>query len=263
MIYMFKKNVSNNYFRAILLLGLAFPCRLFSLEYSKDIIGFIAHSPPGLVYVEDSEGRVSGMDPASSVDQWGGTKEVSLIPNSEVESQNIASDDEVDRGKPMDTTGWFVHIGDRGREKYTIVIKGIKAGIQDIKVYSLRGINENVECNIWITPGKTRRIQVEFIPNEDPQIILTRETSASILIESILGAYKMEDIKTKAYLEKLAVLANNIPGDINNDNQKKAVYSISEFKGELMACGNENIKEPSLSMLHDEADALLKDAIRR
>jgi len=247
------------YFYAILLFGFVFPCRLYSLVFSEDIIGFVAHSPPGLVYVEDSEGRISGMDPTSPVDQWGGTKEVNQIPNSEVDSQNIASDDEKEYGKPMDKTGWFIHVGDRGRQKYTIVIKGIKAGIQDIKVYSLRGINAKEESNIWIFPGNIRRIRVEYIPDGDPQIILNREASASILVESIWGAKKMKDIKEEAYLKKLLGLANNISMDFDEHDRKKVINSISKFISELMASGNENIKEPSLSMLHEEADALLKE----
>jgi len=232
-----------------------------AIEYDNHALGIRTHVPPASVCVIDMQGRMSGMNPDSLIDAWGGSEEINQIPKTEVDSQNIASDEESEYGKPQDKTAWFITIADGGKQTYSIVVKGIVSGVQRFTFSAFyageRTLRPDYFINVLVGQDKYCRFQVTYDPANYSKIVtIDRGTTATKLMDALDVSCKIGDIDSNGICQSLKAKLVAISGSIGVNNVNAAKGELTAFLNELKAQGGKHVKEPSLSILLDEGDSL-------
>jgi hypothetical protein len=97
-------------------------------------LGITTAAPPALIYVSDDQGRRTGANINSPVNQYGEQDPSFLlqgIPQSGVVQTNIADND---TGQLSSTTPWNINIMDGGAQAYSIHLVGISNDIEELNI---------------------------------------------------------------------------------------------------------------------------------
>jgi len=263
-------------------LGMALSCtqNLFSstqIQVSSNQLTFSASAPPAIFYIEDSQGHRSGADPLAVTNNNGQqvTNRLGLqeIPSSATDQDNESSGDfDSDNDAnivPNSTTMWSVDIYDGGAQTYTLNVKGIESGIEQISVGGILTTSHKVVKNlvsVLITKGELRQMTVAFNPAAN---ILTfqRIVKPGDLVSDVKAACQLNQI-TSAHvckrLEEKAEAIQDALGDHHEKEAKELVKSFLHFLGDSRPVGckdnddHDAIQEPALTILVEDAKALLK-----
>jgi len=139
------------------------------LDHSLDVFG---SSPPAFIYVQDSNGNITGADPASTMDAGGNAGKLQAIPNSYVDAVNIASDDPASAGQPGNATAWSISILDHPAETFLVDLVGVQSGLCELFINENHVVQSGIPTmrsvlNVLVSKGAKRQIQVSFNPTQN------------------------------------------------------------------------------------------------
>jgi hypothetical protein len=265
----------------LLKMTMAILCWFFAFHSFADIpLGYTAKNdyfiiststPPALIYVTDSAGRMCGVNPTATLDQYGILKDQSLIvntiPNSQAEQQN--NGDPGNNFAPDPTTPWLITILDGGSQTYTINLKGISAGTQRVTVKDLplgRPASPNgTKYYALIQPNVTNQIQVT-VNSTAHTVAITPVVGNDGLLNDVTTACQLGLIKSSKVCKRLTKKAEEIQDALDNKHYEEArglilsfLYSLGDSRPE--GCQDEDdhgfVQQPALTILIEDAKALL------
>lgn len=217
--------------------------------------------PPARFYVEDEAGRRSGVDPALAVDAQGIGTEIQQIPRSLVDPINIGSDDPVKEGAPQAQTQWAVLIPSRAPQTYVVTFHGMVSGVVDVRlrnscteVTPFRDDNRIV--NVLVSPGLVRKLHVTFNP-EGGVPPVAREVHREDLPLTVAAACSATLITPEGVCQSLKAKAEAAAKALRKGRTRAARGAVKAFLNELEAQGGKHVQEPALTILREEAEALL------
>lgn len=224
--------------------------------------------PPARIVVLDAQGRRAGINPARPLVANGMPLSWTLpgeaiqdIPGSDVDWQNIASDDGPDIGKTSNTTGWHVTIKDSGAQVYEVVLTGIVEGVSLVQAKGSRrspkisGRLTNIR--LFTVPDLERRLTVDFNPDREGFVIVRRVVEPGHLPEDVGSACRLGQIEPEGICISLLAKADAAAKAFARGRTKAARGALNAFLNELKAQGDKHVHEPALTILREEAEALL------
>lgn len=248
--------------------------RVIDLSYRKENFSISTRIPPASLYVEDSLGRRTGIDPAyiSKIDQYGILVDqkgfLYDIPSSDIDQQNFASDDAA--SAPMPFTPTLIDIGDGGNQTYTINLVGITEGVQRITVQDAPAARNapNAPQNIFFIltqPNEVKQVKVTVNANAYTTSI-TRVVGSSGLLNDVKTACQLNLITSHHVCKRLEEKAEAIQDVLEKHHYEEAeklvwvfLHSLGDSRPE--GCKEEDhhdaVKEPALTILKEDAKALL------
>ncbi len=221
-----------------------------------------SYAPPAILYVQDSEGRRTGTDPSSvlSPDGMGGIA-LREIPNSNVEDINIDNDIPGMEGQGQPTTSYHISVYNGGAQSYLINVHGIADG--SLRIDAITGPKRTVGrlvSQTWMLckAGMDSKVMLDFDPNaktlQARRIVTANELAGGINIACNLGLLSPDGI-CRSFRAKADAIAKSL----GKGNKEAAKGELGAFLNELKAQeSKKHIKEPALSILREEAEALLK-----
>ncbi|MGH7738598.1 MAG: hypothetical protein ACREL1_00480 [bacterium] len=229
----------------------------------------LASAPPVEIYVEDSNGDITGANPAGNLDQYGIQDNfqggIAQIPLSDVSQENNADEN----GIPDDHTGWDISLVDGGPQNYKIHLKGVAAGATTIFVdasYKSDALRpREVQVPILVSPNDSKEVDVAFDPSEN-SIQTQRVLSNSDLLFDVQSACQEDLIISRKACEFLTLQAKLIERALNNQHDEEAKAGLWVFLHSLgfsrpFGCRDEDhhddVKQPALGILQEDAKALL------
>ncbi len=211
------------------------------------------------MYVRDAVGRRTGADPSSGLTDIGLGNRIEEIPLSQVMSDNIR-DDETEL--PSVASTWQVGILDSGAQTYTVHLQGMVTGVSWVRV----GMNYEPALNIpklpivmthvLVSPGVERLLTVVFDP--DGRLLKAhRVVTGGGLVADLETACQLKLIGPAGICRSLKAKADAASAALSRGNTQAARGSLQAFLKELNAQNGKRIKEPALTILREEAEALL------
>ena len=253
-------------------------------------LGITTATPPALFYVSDSQGRITGADINSSVNQYG-EQNISVrlqnIPHSGAVETNIADND---TNQPNPTTACQVNIMDGGAQSYTIHLIGIVNDVEQVNVellYHARTATALTQTVfIPVENGVTRTVTLNCDPaNRSLQVVpvlapgdFLKDTQAACglgsisppqaceALEALAAAVEKAKAKGDSRLEAETLeLYLSILNRLHNWGQKGYRQDWDDFK-ERHECdhlrgvrgGKFFAKDPAYSALKLDVETLLK-----
>jgi hypothetical protein len=231
--------------------------------------------PPATILVTDEQGRRAGVDPAIMLDEVGlppfevlpGAPPIhrSLgvleeIPNTEVDVQNIASNEPP--FEPQRSTGWTVSICDGGAQAYTVTLGGLKPGVSEVRIRPRRTGGRRMMLpvaytSVLVDTGVTRQLRVTFDPFRDFALVIERVNTAAGLEEDVRIARHLDLVAPEGVGRSLEAKAAAVAAAQARGNMKAVRGQLGAFLEELKAQGGKHVQEPALTILREEAEALL------
>jgi hypothetical protein len=249
-------------------------------EKYRITFGIIA--PPAVLVVTDSMGRRSGVNYDVPMTEVGlldisstgyKTGVMNEIPDSYTDYYNIADQDpdSPDVGQPMPGTLWSVIIrkipSDAIARKYVVEYHGIESGI-GVATVALNGGDTlpaipRTGISMLFKKGVVKKIEYVFTPGTDkPDMNTRRLVQPGELLASVKTVCSMALISPDGICNSLAKKADAIDRAVLRGNNRAAAAEMNGFLNELKAQGGKHVKEPALTILREEAEALLKDLER-
>jgi len=237
---------------------------------THDIFHVSTGTPPGLMWLEDTQQHRSGVNPSYQLDKYGILRdekgELFEITNSITEQQN---EDDPDANQPRPVTPWSVSINNAQGQTYTIHIKGITYGVQNINISdhkAAKGIQPYSKKKVvmLITPNSLKQITV--IVSDQYTFSTTRVVEKGDLLDDVKSACHQDFIDSKVCkrLEKKTEAIQDALEKRHKEETGKLVRSFLCNLGALKGDGDDDrddhdsIKEPALNILIADAKALLQ-----
>lgn len=222
-------------------------------------LGIATHVPPALIYVIDPEGKRAGMDPNSPVDPTGGGQVLNERTNTGVDPQNIASDEPETEGEGQATTMWDIGLFDTPAGVYVVVLKGLRLGETEVHVRGARRgyVPPAIKPIVLVEPGVERRLVVEFDPDNNLSVNVHRVVDRADLPRDVKIACQLGQISPDGVCQSLKAKAEAAAKALKRGRTKAARGAINAFLNELKAQGGKHVQEPALTILREEAEALL------
>ena len=231
--------------------------------------------PPATILVIDEQGRRAGVDPMITLDEVGRPPVEVLpgepprhrklgvlmeIPRTDTDVQNIGSDEPP--YEPQRTTGWYSTISDGGTQTYTVILRGLQAGASKIYVRPLRRGGRSAMLpvtyvSVLVDAGKTRELRVAFDPPGNYALTIERAVSSTELAEDVQIAWRLGQISPEGVCRSLEAKADAVREALKRGRGTSARAAIKAFLEELKAQGGKHVHEPALTILREEAEALL------
>ena len=226
-----------------------------------------AYAPPAAIVVVDSLGNKAGVELSDPLDEFGRGSSISQIPGSDVEQQNIVSDEGTPLNQPNTNTSWSIFIVDQPAQAYTINLVGIDSGTITL---TLSGGYESkdkknisaVEQSFLVEGGVTRSVQVNYDPTAGALTITTTINSGNFFQDTQIACSLGDISPTKAceVLEDLATEVEKaiIQGDTHAEALKLKLYLL--ILNRLHNWGNKDARHDWDDFKdHPECDELRKD----
>jgi hypothetical protein len=174
-------------------------------------IGGVA-APPALVVIKDAAGNKSGVDESRPLDEFGRGKGITEIQGTDVEQQNIASD-EPPLNQPQSSTSWSIYVMDQPAQTYSVDLIGIKSGVTSIDVsggyIGGRKSIPRVRSSYFVTQGATRAVTVNYDPTMGTVGVVTQLGNGDFLkdTQAACGLGSISPSEACEALEALAAMA--------------------------------------------------------
>ena len=248
-------------------------------------------APPAEVQVVDETGNRLGADFTRPIDQFGrqgaqfdGLRE---IPNSNVEQENFSNQEGPNIGAPSTKTFWKLEIKNVvSKENLKIIFFGLGNALVPVPISFRKGTSvqsmKSIEPYIFTKSGNETELDIELDPNSekmgatrvvakgqlagDVEAACARGDISPNVACSILDSLALEidsnlDIKEKReslkLFKRILERLNNFgkSGNLDwNDFDESSCEKLKKYKGDEKFFA----KDPSYSILNEEADALLK-----
>jgi len=263
---MFKKFVTPTY--CVLAFGFAHSVLAKAPTYwwTSTALAIRTSAPPALMFVSDSQGRVTGTNVDMPVDQYGQQKISSRfqnIPHSGAVETNIA-DNETDQINP--NTECDVNIMDGGAQSYTIHLVGLSNDFEQVIVdlnYSSTTVTPLTETVFVPTEiGVSRTVTLACDP-ASRTIQLALLVSLGDFLRDTQSACSLKDVAPAATCDVLEALASGVEKAItkgDTDLERIDLELYLQILNRLYNWGNENTRHDWDDFKdHPECDELRKD----
>jgi len=219
------------------------------------------YAPPALLVVVDEQGRRTGVDLTKPVDRYGQGTEMADIPASMVDPLNTSDDVTL---QPAPTTDWEVGVYTIAAVTCGVELHGLTTAVARVRCRGYGPENpgqvwkdtENRYIGIIVSPGVVTKLEVTFDP-EALTVVVARGIVPGDLGHHVGTACQLGLVSPDGVCRSLTAKANAAAGAALRGNQNAARGSWQAFINELAAQGDKHIKEPALTILREEAVALL------
>ena len=242
----------------------------FGYKVKNDFFIISTKTPPALIYVTDSIGRICGVNPSAKLDAYGillnQSMLVNKIPLSQAEQQNNGDPD--NGFAPMPATPWMITILDGGNQTYTINLKGITSGTQTITVKDLplgKPANPHgTKFSVLIQPNITSQVQVS-VDSTSHTVGITPVVGNDGLLNDIQSACA-QNLIVHRECDFLEDKAERIQKNLDNKKFHQAGELLRSFLcnlGDRHGDGDDNrdchesVQQPALGIIIADVKALL------
>jgi hypothetical protein len=192
-------------------------------------LGIFGSVPPAEIVVVDSAGNKAGVDETMPLDQYGQGKSISTILGSEVQQQNISTDETVPQPQP--NTSWIVFIVDQPAQSYSVNLLGISSGIEALSFASsyTSKLGSPIQVQSFLMEkGLTRTVSVNYDPIAEA-LTITPVINSGDFLRDTQSACGLDDIGPVAACEAFEALASEvekaiIKGDTKVEAEDLEVY---------------------------------------
>jgi hypothetical protein len=213
-----------------------------------------------MVFLEDSHGRRTGANPGVPMSEVGLGGTLQEIPGSDVEETNAASDDPATLGQADNHTSWHIRANDGGPQSYVVVCQGISLAIGEIRICAgfadAGAASLATDVRVLVSPGAVRRLSVQFGP-ATRELKVHRIVSIGDLAADVTASCGMKLIEPGGLCQSLKAKADASDAALKRGNKRAATGNLHAFLNELKAQDGKHIQEPALTILREEAEALL------
>ena len=144
-----------------------------------------------------------------------------------------------------------------------VSVRGIIAGTQSIEfmpnLKSEKVLRPTTNIDLMVDSGVVRHLHVSMNPGNNLSIKVERLVSKEEFVKSVNIACKLGEIYPGGVCKSLSAKAIATAMALENGKAGAARGSLNAFLNELKAQGDKHVKEPALTILREEAEALLKD----
>ena len=244
----------------------------YSISPKTDtILDINTATPPAMIWVVDSLGNITGADATLPVNRVGEQTQdwpngLYGIPNSRAVQKNIENDEP---GDVEPITHWDINIKTTATQSYILNVKGIIPGICKVGISGCfpndRNVNHKV-VSFLVDTGTLRQAKVDFNPGMK-QVKFTRIIGAADLLDDVKTACQLGKITSAHVCKRLKEKAEAIQDALKIHLEKQAVELSESFLHSLgdsrpEGCKDDDdhdgVKEPALTILIEDAKALLK-----
>jgi hypothetical protein len=109
-----------------------------------------------------------------------------------------------------------------------------------------------------VSKGVTREMRVVFSPSNNCDLKAARVVRAGDLAATLAVACELKMISPSGICASLRKKANAADASLKKGNVVASANQLNAFLNDLKAQGGKHIKEPALTILREEAEALLK-----
>jgi hypothetical protein len=217
--------------------------------------------PPARVVVRDSQGNRDGVDPLKPVSSVGEGSTLCEIPNSQIMQGNISSDAPENLGAPQPQSDWSIDIAIETVQTYSVELTGIVDGVESLGfggVTLLPGGSQVLPdpVEVFVEPGSRRIVSVTYAPYAKT-VSVARLVTPADLIADVAIACRLGHVSPAGVCESLSRKAAAAAAARKRGNGKAAAGELKAFLNELKAQGGKHVQEPALTILREEAEALL------
>lgn len=232
---------------------------------SRPSLNVTSDAPPALLVVVDSLGRRAGVDLAKAVTSYGDGTAFSEIPESIVDPLSNTRETGPDAGKPDPRTSWLVDLYTVSTQAYKVELHGLQAAATSIIYKGWKpAVNgrkrflhtDTLHIACFVRPNTITKFQITFDPG-NLTVSVERLLEPQELGQDIETACALNLIQPQGICQSLQAKATEAEESYHRGNNKAAQGELNAFLGELSAQGSKHIKEPALTILREEAQALL------
>jgi len=206
-----------------------------------------------------SDGQRIGFDPSRPISGNGVGSVLNEFPLADVDQQNIATDNSDGTRTLGSASTWNVAIMDESPASYTVRLTGLaeKAGSLYV-AFVVHGSSARIfaKAKFLIGPTGIREFVVSS-SRADLSVKMARIIAPQDLEQSIRIACDLKLIKEEGICRSLSAKAREAGVSVERGQLKAARGQINAFESELSAQAGQHIKEPALTILREEAEALL------
>jgi len=220
-----------------------------------------SEAPPALLVVVDSQGHRAGADISKPTDKFGEGAPFDEITESLVDQLNNSSDA---TGAPQQMTVWSVSLYTRTAQTYHAELHGIVAAVttitckgwgqwvhgQDVKY------TDTIHVPVFVAPGVVTKLSVTFDP-VGFSILANRLVEPKDLGRDVETACQLGLIAPLGICQSLQVKALAAASARERGDNAAAEGELNAFLNELKAQDKKHIEEPAITILREEAEALL------
>ncbi len=242
----------------VVVMGMVLASTLRAVVVTKShSLSVLCSAPPAAMFLEDSQGRRSGADPAEAIGTAGQGKEINEIPNTIVDLQWVWNEG---TNKPSDTAGWLVIVSDGPGGTYKVHLVPIADGISvvNISAYDTNGKGPSERLLIPMKKGIDRELTIAFEPENDLLLRVDRPSTGDDVVWSVKLMCKLGTIKNEGICQSLLAKANASAASIERGNKQAAQNELRALMREVKAQRGKQIADSAADVLLGEAEALLK-----
>ena len=260
--------------KMIILIFVCLPGLAFALNNFKpqtEWISFYGSAPPAFFYVTNNAGQKAGADPALAFTPLGqqgdGLHGVEEITNSVADQENFRNDM---TGQPSKHTHWSVRIPDGGNQTYTVNIIGLNAGEGTLEIRTdivkRPKMSRIIDEKFLVDKGSTKKYVVSY-NSANSSLSVIAMVSNKDLLNDVKTACQLNEITSEHACKRLEEKAEAIQDALDKHHYEKAeelIWSFLHMLGDSRpeGCGDDDdhqaVKEPALTILKEDAKALLK-----
>jgi len=232
----------------------------YKRKWYRDVFTVYTDTPPAALLVIRTDGKRLGSDPDKSISSIGLGTVLNEFPLAEVEQQNISSDE--GNPEPDKDTGWYARVMDESPSVYLVQLRGLADGIAPLTVSIIvrprpAVLNMPTRKRILVSMGDIR----EFVVRSDAEtykVSVERVVKPGDLKMSVNVACRIGQISSEGICQSLGAKASAVAESLERGNKNSARGQLKAFINELNSQGKKHIKEPALTVLREEADAMMK-----
>ncbi len=251
----------------IFCLGLAVPADALERTNVRNCLTIQAGAPPMLMYVQDSHGRRSGADPTRTMTGEGLGAEITEIPGSQVDADNMATDEPGTPDDPAAHTSWMIQIFDPGVQDFVVHLRGVATGLGSVNFTGSRnsstlsgGTTEIIgreSADFPMAPGVERRVMVHFDP--EAGTVNVRRIAGGADVEGVLrNACALGIIPSSGLCRSLAAKLKQVLKAEAKGQWRTARNALRAFTSELKAQSGKKIRQEIVELIMLDVAALDK-----
>lgn len=207
---------------------------------SDHVISFAVSAPPAILNVSDEAGRRTGANFDVSIRADGSYEDrysplLDEITDTNPDSQNIENDEPGQSGGKSSTV-WTVdlkHIGIPGRSRFLIHLKGLQAGVADVKILSLDFLQREVgpkTAHYFFSVSKNEVSTAVVSISSKGIASVEREGKSVDLAKDINSICSASIVKSEDVCRVLSLLADEVMKAVKKGDCKRQASALRIFE---------------------------------
>jgi len=234
----------------------------FSRKWRTDAFEIYTSAPPAALLVIRGDGKRAGADPARPMSSVGVGTVLNEFPLADVEQVNTATDEADGTRTPGPSTLWNVTVMDESPAVYQVQLRGLAEGLGElgialaIRPRTSTSYEPHLKMETFLAAGAVR----EFIVSSDRTaraVRISRVVKENDLSQSVTIGCGMGLIESEGVCQSLKSKASSVARSLKRGNRHAAAGEIEAFLHELDSQAGKHVREPALTILREEAEALL------